>query len=171
MSNFGYIQVEFGDEFKEELSEWSKKSIDQKYLIYSEINGETIGGLVTHDAHITLVYGIQLNSKHSEEIQKEVQKIKLSQIKISGIKCFILKQFGAKILYLSIDDANDVLEQIHEKFKKFISEEIRQNQPPFVPHIAIAYVSEDFDEQTLIYGGPSEIQVVNVRFYQGGDYE
>jgi 2'-5' RNA ligase len=166
MANFGYIQIEFEDEFKESLAEWSKKSIDPRYLIYSEIDGESIGGFVAQDAHITLVYGIPADTKYSEEIQQEVQKIILPKIKISGIKCFNVKQYGAKILYLSIDDDNGVLRQIHEKFERFISEELRQNQPPFVPHVAIAYVSENFNENSLIYSGQGEMRGVNVKYYK-----
>jgi 2'-5' RNA ligase len=166
MANFGYIQIEFESELKKSLAEWSKKSINPKYLIYGEIDGKSIGGFVAQDAHITLIYGIPENTKYSEEIQQEVQKIILPKIKISGIKCFNIKQYGAKILYLSIDDENGDLGRIHEKFERFISEELQQNQPPFVPHIAIAYVSESFDESSLIYGGPSEILNVSVKYHQ-----
>lgn len=166
MANFGYIQIEFEDEFKNSLSEWSKKSIDSKYLIYGEINGKSVGGFVVQDAHLTLIYGIPTDTGHSEEIQKEIQKIILPKIKISGIKCFNVKQYSAKILYLSIDDENGVLNQIHEKLGRFISEEFEQNQPPFVPHIAIAYVSEDFDENLLIYDGKNETQNVSVKYYK-----
>jgi hypothetical protein len=66
MANFGYIQIEFEDGFKDSLAEWSKKSIDPKYLIYGEVDGKSIGGFVAQDAHITLIYGIPENTKYSE---------------------------------------------------------------------------------------------------------
>ena len=166
MANFGYIQIEFGDEFKKSLVEWSEKLIDPKYLIYGEVDGKSIGGFVARDAHITFVYGIPVSTEHSEEIQQEIQKIILPKIKISGIKCFNVKQYGAKILYLSIDDKGGELGQIHRKFERFISDELKQNQPPFVPHIAIAYVSESFDENSLVYDVQSEIQNVTVKYYK-----
>lgn len=166
MSNFGYIQIEFEDEFKKLLVEWSNKSIDKKSLIYGEINGEQMGGLVAQDAHVTLIYGVPIDTEYSEEIQQEIKKIVLPKIKISGVSCFHIKEYGAKVLYLSINDDSGVLKQIHEKFRKFISEELQQNQPQFVPHIAIAYVSESFNEQALIYGGPYEIHTTSIKYYQ-----
>jgi 2'-5' RNA ligase len=166
MANFGYIQIEFENKFKESLVEWSKKSIDSKYLTYGEIDGKSIGGFVIQDAHITLVYGIPSDTEYSEEIQQEVQKIILPKIRISGIKSFYIKEYGAKILYLLIDDENGDLEKIHKKFEKFISEELKQAQPLFVPHIAIAYVSESFDENSLMYDGQSEIQNIGVKYYK-----
>jgi len=166
MSDFGYIQIEFDYDFKKSLLEWSQKSIDSKYLICGETDGKSIGGLVAQNAHITLAYGIPVDTDKSEEIYEEVQKVVCPKIKISGIKYFSLKQYGAKILYLSIDDENNVLAQIHEKLKKFISEELQNTQPIFVPHIAIAYVSEDFNERELIYDNSHDIKNVGIKYHK-----
>lgn len=165
MSKFGYIQIEFEDEFKKSLAEWSKKSIESKYLIYGDIDGERIGGIVSQDAHITLIYGIPKDLDNTETIRQEIQNITLPKINISEVKCFHLEQYHAKILYLSINDENKILEQLHEKFKKFITNE-SPHQPPFIPHIAIAYVSENFNEQSMLYNGPTEIDFMKLKYHK-----
>jgi 2'-5' RNA ligase len=163
MSNFGYIQIDFSDGFKNSLAEWVRKSIDPKYFVYGKTNGELIGGIVTKDAHITLNYGIPTDTENSDKIQQEIKLITPPKIIISGIKSFNISQYHAKILYLSIEDKNATLENIHKIFEKFIPIKLR-NLSQFVPHISIAYVSDDFDEYSLLYNGPREVQAVNVTF-------
>ncbi len=164
MTNFGYIQIEFDLNFKESLHKWCDKYIDPSNYIFGEINGENIGGLVVDDAHITVCYGIPVDTSYKEQIIKEVANIVSPIIKIGGIGCFRIKEHHAKIIYLSIEDDSETLKFMNDQFKKYISPNLKTMQS-FVPHITIGYVSENFDEKKLIYDGLKEIQSTKIKYY------
>lgn len=164
MNKFGYIQIEFGLDFKESLRKWCDKYIDPSDYIFGEINGENIGGIVVDDAHITACYGIPLDIQCKEQIINEVENTFLPIIKISSIGCFHLKEHRAKIIYLLIDDDSGMLEIMNNQFKKYVSSKL-QTIKPFIPHISIGYVSENFDEKKLTYDGLNEVQPTKIKYY------
>jgi 2'-5' RNA ligase len=164
MTRLGYIQIEFDQNFKDSLHKWAAESIVPNDYTFGEINGEKIGGLVVDDAHITVCYGIPLNSSYEKQIREELTNITPPMVQIDHSDCFHIREHRTKIIYLAIADTFGSLQDIHDRFKKYLSTDL-QTLHPFIPHITIGYVSEDFDEKKLMYNGLKEVRSARIEYY------
>lgn len=164
MEKYGYIQIEFNKKTKKLLQEWSNKNIDHNDLMFCEINGEKIGGIVVKDAHMTICYGIPADS-HFLEIRKEIKKINLPAIKVRGIDFFDIKEYNTKILYFLIDDSKKILKSLNKSLQKFVSKDLKDKKD-FVPHVTIAYMSNKFNIKKLKDKRFPELSPTGIKFYK-----
>lgn len=164
MAEFGYIQIEFDLNFRKSLQKWCEDIISPHDCVFGVIDGEEIGGIVANKAHITICYGIAGSILIDNQINKEIKKIILPNIRIKNIGYFSVPDYHAKIIYLSICD-DEILKSINEQFKKYISPKLKEIKP-FIPHITLAYVSESFVNEKLSYQGQKVLFPVSIKYYK-----
>ncbi len=156
--NVSYITAEFFEKEKEKITRWSKSAIKGSELWKILGNGK-VGGYATDDLHLTLFYGFDEDRINIADIQKWISAVELENLEIEGVGSFALPTQEYKIIYLAIRDENGKIKKLNKKLEKFPYFP-KYLKSKFIPHITIAYVKKEFDEDTVIYSGP---KVLNVR--------
>lgn len=164
MKNKGYTYINFKDDSKEAVKFWSK-SIPEKYFAYLNVNDKIIGGNVTDKLHLTLFFGLNDIKINKTDLDNTLNAIKISEIKVSGLKVFnaFYGNNKYKILTLEVEDSDNILKISNEKFLDFEYIE-DENTFNYKPHITIGYMSQDFDINSIYYNGPNILKVDSIKY-------
>jgi|SRR3989344_3674478 len=162
MNKKGYIAVNIKDNEIKRLINWVKKVVQEKDLVYSEINGKKEGGNVIGDAHLTLFFGLKDSIIDKKEIEKILKKLNIKHLEITGVNSFPVKEIKAKILYFSIKDTHKKLEKNNNIFLNL--PHYKKDQHTFTPHITIAYVKDTFDEKKMSFNLEKKLLVKNIEY-------
>lgn len=159
----GYIDAIFDEKTKKEIESWSMIVRDEDLYTISNENKKD-GGNITDKLHLTLFYGFDENLLNMDEVLKFIDNIKLDIVKINGLGTFPVTGHNCKILFLKVDDDEDIIKNIHEELKKFpyFSE---YQKLKFIPHIAIAFIRNDLNTNALVYSNPSTLSVKKISYH------
>ena len=161
--NISYITAEFLEEEKEKIARWSKIAIKNSDL-YKVLENGKVGGYVTDDLHLTLFYGLDEDRIKIADIQKWISAVELENLEIEGVESFALPTQEYKIIYLTIRDENGKIKKLNKELEKF-PHFPRYLKSKFIPHITIASVKKEFDEDTVIYSGPKVLDVRKIVYH------
>ncbi len=158
-----YISAEFFEKEKEKIMQWSKSSIKESDLCGVLENGK-IGGNVADDLHLTLFYGFDEDRINVEQIQKWIKTTNLVEVEVGKIQVFSLPDQEYKIIYLVIRDKNGKIKKLHEELKCF-AHFTKYQRSKFIPHITIAFVKKEFNENAITYNGPKSLPIREIVYH------
>ncbi|OGY78930.1 MAG: hypothetical protein A3B74_03495 [Candidatus Kerfeldbacteria bacterium RIFCSPHIGHO2_02_FULL_42_14] len=164
--NVSYITAEFFEKEKEKITRWSKSVIKDSDLCKILGNGK-VGGYATDDLHLTLFYGFDEYRINIVDIQKWISTTTLKKIEIEKVGAFALPVQEYKIIYLAIRDKNGKIKKLHKELKNF-PHFPKYRRSKFIPHITIAFVNKEFNEDAVIYNGPKILNVRKIVYHTKG---
>jgi|SRR3989344_411967 len=158
--SIGYITANFSEKEKEEIIRWSK-SIKDKDLHLTLVDGKIEGGNVTGDLHLTLFYGLDENKINQRELKDFLGTIDLGILDIGEMDVFSLPDQEYKVLYLPVKDTRGSINRCRERLKE-LSYFTEYQKFEFKPHITIAFVKSEFDMHDINYTGPKVLHVEKI---------
>ena len=162
-TNIGYVYAELAREDKENISHWAIGSLKEDDLAFAYVNGETKGGMVVNDLHLTLSFGFDHEQLDIAQLRKYVERTRACPLKVAGVGMFPIEEYDCNALVLFISDDGSALKKIHDDLSLF---EHVKNQRAFDyrPHLSIAYVRKDFDIQNIKYTDPNPLRIESISY-------
>ena len=158
----GYISATIDRAGVALINKWAINTVPQERLFFIKVDNKLEGGFVAEEAHLTLFFGLDNRLIDKEKVSNLIDSLHIPPLEISGLGIFSVKKPDCNILYLGISDNDGNLKRIHDRFLEF--PHFKEDQSPFTPHITIAYVRRDFDENSVEYHGPPQILISKIEY-------
>lgn len=156
----GYVSIEFVDDDKEDILTLSKQ-IPKNKIVSATINSKEEGGIVANKLHLTLFYGLDYLKINKKKLILFIKSIRIEALHVVDFDSFGIREFNCKVLFLVVNDYNKELEKLHNEIRLHYPH--FKNTNSFKPHIAVAYVSSDFEPKGLQFSFPKSLRVKNIK--------
>lgn len=153
-----FVQATFNNKTKQIFSKLISEITDTADLYYSDSpEAQHIQGDMTPKLHLTIYYGLPLESVDNTELLSLINHNKFNTIKLGNLFFIPGYQNLYKVLCIEVTDEDSRLYDLSKKISKFALEE--KYLARFKPHLTLAYVQNDFVVPNTIPVYPDKIEV------------